>query len=260
MPSGDEVYLSVIIPAYNKESVIETALTKSVEFLSTREYKWELIVIDDASTDATNARIKHFLSQHPNMNIRLLVNERNRQKGGTLRRGITEAAGRYALLLDADYAYPINQVNNFLNYLEQGIPLVIGNRTNPATTYLVKPIRFPYIYQRYLLGRVFNVLVRLLLLGGIKDTQCGIKAVRRETAVALLEKMTISNFAFDVELLYVAQRNGAKIVQVPVTFDYIDEPSSVRLLQHSLMMFKGLLKIRLNGWLKRYLLDKERKN
>jgi dolichyl-phosphate beta-glucosyltransferase len=259
MPESSGVYLSVLVPAYNKEPVIETTLARSIDFLSTRNYKWEIIVIDDASSDATVARTKHFMAEHPDMNIKLLVNERNQQKGGALRRGITEAAGRFALFLDADYAYPINQVDNFLQNLENGAPLVIGNRTDPRTTYLVKPIRFPYIYQRYLLGRVFNLLVRLFLLGGIKDTQCGIKAMHTPTARALMGKMTISSFAFDVELLYIARKNGQKIIQVPVTYDYIDEPSSVHLLQHSAVMFQSLVQVRLNGWTKKYLLDTERK-
>jgi len=227
--------------------------------LSTRDYKWEIVVIDDASSDATVARIKHFLAEHPAVNIRLLLNERNRQKGGTIRRGIAEAAGKYTLFLDADYAYPINQVGNFLKQLEQGIPLVIGNRTDPATTYLVKPCWFPFIYLRHLLGRSFNLLVKALLLSGIQDTQCGIKAVHTATADALMDKMTISNFAFDVEFLYIARQNGQKITQVPVTYNYIDEPSSVRLLQHSLVMFKSLFQVKLNGWMKRYVLDSERK-
>jgi dolichyl-phosphate beta-glucosyltransferase len=253
MPADSEIYLSVIIPAYNKESVIEATLAHSTAFLSARDYKWEIIVIDDASTDATVSKIKHFLAEHPALNIRLLLNERNRQKGGTIRRGITEAAGKYALFLDADYAYPINQVGNFLKQLEQGAPLVIGNRTDPATTYLVKPIWFPFIYLRHLLGRSFNLMVRALLLSGIQDTQCGIKAVRTETARVLMEKMTVFNFAFDVELLYIARQNGQEITQVPVTYDFIDEPSSVRLFEHSLVMLKSLLQIRLNGWMRKYM-------
>ena len=201
-----------------------------------------------------------FIYRHNHLyNIKLLLNESNRQKGGTIRRGISEATGKYALFIDADYAYPVNQVNNFLIHLEQGASLVIGNRTDPATTYLVKPVRFPYIYQRYLLGRAFNLLVRFFLLGGIKDSQCGIKAVNTEKARAIMNKMNIFNFAFDVELLYIAKHNGEKMVQVQVTYDYIDKPSSVKLIRHSAVMFKSLLQVRLNGWMRKYVLDNERK-
>jgi dolichyl-phosphate beta-glucosyltransferase len=260
MPPRDETYLSVIIPAYNKESVIETALARSIAYLSTWDYNWEIVVVDDASTDATVARIRHFLAEHPEMNIRLLLNERNRQKGGAIRRGVTEAAGKYALFIDADYAYPVDQVDNFLEQLEQGFPLVIGNRTDPASTYLVKPCWFPFIYLRYLLGRSFNLLVRTMLLRGIQDTQCGIKAVQTSTARGFMEKMTVFNFAYDVELIYIFRQNGRQIAQVPVTYDYIDEPSSVKLLRHSIVMFRSLLRVRLNGWTGRYILDDERKH
>jgi len=260
MPASDEIYLSIIVPAYNEEAVIENALRRITEFLNSQGYDWEVIVVDDASIDSTVIRIEHFLAEHTDMNVKLLVHDWNQQKGAAIRRGIFEVKGKYVLSMDADYAYPVNQIGNFLNHLEQGIPVVIGNRADPATTFLVKPSRFPSIYQRYLLGRVFNLLVRFFLLHGIKDTQCGIKAMRTETARSLIEKMTITNFAFDVELLYIARQNGNEIIQIPVTYDYIDEPSSLRLFRDSLVMFKSLLQIRLNGWMKRYALNTERRN
>lgn len=255
MPKESDIYLSIVIPAYNKESVIEKTLTKVTEFLSVQDYEWEVIVVDDASTDSTMTEIKQFIAQHPDMMVKLLVNERNRQKGATVKRGILDAKGKYVVFIDADYAYPINQVDNFLNHLENGACIVVGNRVDASTTYLVKPSCLHSIYRRYLIGRVFNLLVRLLLLGNINDTQCGIKGFQTETARAILVKMRISNFAFDVEILYIAQQNGGTIVQIPVTYDYIDEPSSVQLIKQSLVMFKSLLQIRLNGWMKRYALD-----
>jgi dolichyl-phosphate beta-glucosyltransferase len=259
MPAADDTLLSVIVPSYNKESAIETTLTKSTEFLGTRNYKWEIIVVDDTSTDSTVPRINQFMATHPGLNIKLLLHKHNKQKGAAIRTGIAEAKGKYSLFLDADYAYPVDQVENFLNHLEQDIPLIIGNRTDPSTTFLVKPARFPYIYQRYLMGRAFNKLVKLFLLSGVSDTQCGLKAVHTDTAIAIMDKMTIFNFAFDVEFLYVARQNGIKVLQVPVTYDYIDEPSSVKLFRHSMVMFKSLVQIKLNSWTKKYRMDVERK-
>ena len=252
MPVENDIYLSIIIPAYNEELVIDKTLTKITDFLSRQDYRWEVIIVDDASTDATVEIIKQFISHHPDKGFSLLVNERNSQKGATIRRGILEAKGKYVLFLDADYAYPISQVDNFLNQLENGADIVTGNRTDPATTYLVRPSSFNYIYQRYLLSRAFNLLVRLLLVRDVRDTQCGIKAFQTKTVKAIMQKMKISNFAFDVELLYIAQQNGEKIVQIPVTFDYIDEPSSVHLFKHSLVMFKSLIQIKINGLMRRY--------
>lgn len=252
MPVTSDTYLSIVIPTYNKESVIEATLTKIVDFLQNQDYQWEVIVVDDASTDATVTKIKQLLSRLPHQQVTLLINERNRQKGATIRRGILEAKGKYAVFLDADYAYPIEQVRNFLDKLESGADVVIGNRTDPNTTFLVKPSCFHSIYQRHLLSRTFNLLVRLLLFGGINDTQCGIKGLLTEKARAILEKVTISHFAFDVEILYIARQNSARIVQIPVTYDYIDEPSSVRLFRDALVMFYSLIQIRINSWRGKY--------
>ena len=252
MPVENDIYLSIIIPAYNEELVIDKTLTRITDFLSRQDYRWEIVMVDDASTDSTVEIINQFISHHPDKRVSLLVNERNSQKGATIRRGILEAKGKYVLFTDADYAYPIDQIGNFLSRLESGADIVIGNRIDPDTTYLVKPSCFNYIYQRYLLSRVFNLLVRLLLVKGIQDTQCGIKAFNTRTARAILAKATISNFAFDVELLYIARQNGENITQIPVTYDYIDEPSSVHLFRHSLVMFKSLIRIKVNGWMKRY--------
>ena len=250
---GSDIHLSVVIPAYNKESVIEETLTNVTEFLSARGYQWEVIVVDDASADSTVENIKHVMNQC--QNIRLLINERNMKKGFTVKRGFLEAQGRYGLFLDADYAYPIDQVDNFLNALENGADIVIGNRMHPDTTFLVKPSALYYIYQRHLLSRVFNLIVKLLLLKGILDTQCGIKAFRLDTTRAIFERLTITSFAFDVELLVIAQQNRMRVMPVPVTYDYIDEPSSVQLFRNVFEMLKSLVQIRINGWMKRYIIN-----
>ncbi len=247
---SDAYYLSIVISAYNKELVIGTTLRKIIEFLNTQDYRSEIIVIDDASNDSTVEKIKQIINHH--QNIRLLVNNQNVKKGASVKRGILNAVGKYVVFLDADYAYPIDQVNNFLNQLENGADIVIGNRTDPDTTYLVKPSCLHYIYRRFLISRIFNLLVKLLLLKDIGDTQCGIKGFRTDSAKAIFEKMTITNFAFDVEILYIVRQNGEKIVQIPVTYDYIDEPSSVRLFKDAFAMLRSLIKIRINGWRGKY--------
>lgn len=256
----NELLLSLIIPAYNEESTIENTLSKTIEHLSARQYGWEVIVIDDASTDATVERVKLFISSHQGARVRLLINEHNRKKGAAIKRGILAAEGRYSIFMDADYAYPITQLNSFLEPLAGGADVVIGNRADPKTTYLVRPVFFSYIYQRYILSRVFNFMVRFFLIKGVRDTQCGLKGFDTVAAKTIINKITIFNFAFDVELLHIAQRNSMKIVQVPVTFNYIEEPSSVRLLKDSFTMLKSLFRIKFNGWMKRYTLNTERKN
>jgi dolichyl-phosphate beta-glucosyltransferase len=249
------ILLSLIIPAYNEESTIEHTLGETVKYLSARQYGWEIIVVDDASTDATVERVKLFISSHRGAKVNLIVNEHNSKKGASIKRGVLAAEGKYSVFMDADYAYPITQLSSFLEPLLNGADIVIGNRTDPGTTYIVRPVFFPLIYQRYVVSRIFNLLVRISLIKVLRDTQCGIKGFNTRRAREIMQKMTIFNFAFDVELLHIAQHNGLKIVQVPVTFDYIDEPSSVRLLKDSFIMLRSLFRIKINSLGTKYLID-----
>jgi dolichol-phosphate mannosyltransferase len=244
------ILVSVIITTYNKEKIIKNTLDKCVEYLEAQDYGWEIIVVDDASTDGTKVIVSECLNNYRG-NVRLLVNERNMKKGGAISSGLSIAQGEYSLLLDGDYAYPITQINGFIHGLKQ-CPIVIGNRTDKDTTYLVKPYQLSYIYQRYILGRIFNRIVKMLLLNGINDTQCGIKSIRTQVARDIMSKMTIFNFAFDVELLVIARKCDYKIFQIPVTYDYIDEPSSVNLFNSALVMFISLCKIWFNDMAGKY--------
>jgi dolichyl-phosphate beta-glucosyltransferase len=246
------ILLIIIIPAYNEASTIENTLVQTVNFLGAQQYEWEIIVIDDASTDATVERVSLFKTIHSGANIRLLCNDNNRKKGGSVQRGILAAEGKYCMFTDADYAYPITQLNSFLKPLEDGADVVIGNRTDPGTTYIVRPVFFSYIYQRYVLSRIYNTLVRLFLIKDVRDTQCGLKAFNTLAAKNIMKKITTLNFAFDVELLHIARSNGMTIVQVPVTFNYIEEPSSVRLIKDSLAMLRSLFRIKRNSYRKKY--------
>jgi dolichyl-phosphate beta-glucosyltransferase len=257
LPNQDknEILLSLIIPAYNEEATIENTLVKTIGFLDTQPYDWEIIVVDDASTDNTIQRVKRLMEVHNNSRIRLLANERNSKKGATIKRGVFAALGRYSAFMDADYAYPATQLNTLLEPLVDGADVVIGNRTDPKTTYIVRPKFFAMIYQRHIVSRIFNLLVRMFLIRGLRDTQCGIKSFSTAAARDIMQKMTVANFAFDVELLYIAQKNGMKIVQVPVTFDYIDEPSSVKLVEDSFIMLKSLFQIKLKGLKGSYKID-----
>jgi dolichyl-phosphate beta-glucosyltransferase len=250
--SKNELLLSLIIPAYNEESTIENTLLNIIKYLNTQTYGWEVIVVDDASTDNTVERVKLIMSQHPGAKVRLLKNERNSKKGAAVKHGILAAEGKFSIFMDADYAYPVTQINTFLEPLSNGSDVVIGNRSDPKTTYIVRPVFFSYIYQRYILSHIFNTMVRLFLIKGVRDTQCGLKGFSTSAAKIIMNKITTFNFAFDVELLYIAQSNAMNIIQVPVTFDYIEEPSSVRLFKDSLIMLKSLFQIKINGYKAKY--------
>ncbi|UCC39470.1 MAG: glycosyltransferase family 2 protein [Candidatus Aminicenantes bacterium] len=248
-----DIFLSVVIPAYNESRVIVNTLREISDYLNKQAYSYEIIVIDDASTDDTKQKVLDF--SRGNEKIKLLSNKHNEKKGASVKKGVLSAKGNYVTYLDADYAYPINQIDRFLNILEDATDIVIGNRIHPDTTYIVKPSWFNYIYRRFLMSRIFNMGVRSILLKDISDSQCGIKCFQTETAKSIFKKVTVSNFAFDVEVLYIAQKNGKKITQIPVIYNYIDEPSSVQLFKDTFRMLKSLIQIKLNGWRKKYTLD-----
>ena len=245
-----EIFLSVIIPAYNESSVIENTLRQITSHFESKTYAYEIIVVNDASTDDTEQKVLGFCKH--NEKVRLLSNKINVKKGASVKKGVLSARGKYVSFIDADYVYPIHQIDNFLNKLENGADIVIGNRMDPLTTFTVKPEMFHYVYRRFLVGRLFNFLVRLFIIDDINDTQCGIKCFRKDVAIPIFSKMNVSNFAFDIEFLHIAQKNRERIAQMPVLFNYVDEPSSVKLFKDSLRMMNSLMQIRINSWLGKY--------
>lgn len=246
-PSTEPVDLSVVIPVYNKEGVIANTLQQVCRYVSQSDLSMEVIVVDDASPDASGEIVQAFIDKDDSSRFILLTNETNRRKGGAVKRGVMAAKGWAIAFIDADYAYPVEQLDRFVAEISAEADVVLGNRIDPESRYLVRPTSLHYIYHRYLIGRTFNLLVRSLLVRGIADTQCGIKCFRAEAARDIFGSMTVTNFAFDVEVIYIALKRGYRIAQVPVTYDYIDEPSSVQLCQDSIRMLRALAGIWMNG-------------
>lgn len=238
------IRLSVVIPAYNEERVIGDTVSRVATYLAGTPDP-ELIVVDDGSRDRTREIVRGLAEQHPF--IRLLQNDRNRGKGYSIKHGIVASRGRYVLFTDADLVYPIEGVEPFICALEAGADVAIASRSHPGTLFALHPRHFSYIYQRYLVGRTYiNVVNRLLGLG-VTDTQAGFKCLRGEAARAIFRRTTLSDFAFDVEALFIAKQLGYRIVELPVYFLYLGEQSSVELLKDSVLMLIDLLKIRRNG-------------
>jgi len=200
-PSTEPVDLSVVIPVYNKEGVIADTLQQVCGYVSQSDLSIEVIVVDDASPDASGEIVQAFIDKDDSSRFTLLTNETNRRKGGAVQRGVMAAKGRAIAFIDADYAYPVEQLDHFVAEISAGADVVLGNRIDPESRYLVRPTSLHYIYHRYLIGRTFNLLVRSLLVRGIADTQCGIKCFRAEAAREIFGSMTVTNFAFDVEVV-----------------------------------------------------------
>ena len=227
-------FLSIIIPAYNEEVRIVETLEQTVAFLATREYSWEVLVADDGSTDATARLVEDFFQHHPKVRLLALA---HRGKGGAVKQGVLAATGSYRFICDADLSMPIEQVERFLPPAAPEVDIAIGSREMPDSRRIGEPAR------RHLMGRLYNLLIRWLAVGGIKDTQCGFKCFRGAIAEPLFKRQTLDGFAFDVELLYLARRSGLSLREVGIDWRYRGH-SKVRVLRDSLLMTWDLLKIR----------------
>jgi dolichyl-phosphate beta-glucosyltransferase len=228
--------LSIVVPAYNEQARIGLTLIRTLEYLRQRSKSYELIVVDDGSTDETCRVVTEVAAGDER--VRLLVQPQNRGKGAAVRRGVLEARGAYVLFMDADLATPIEEVETLLLYAHDGYDVVIGSRGLAASD-----IRRRQPRARELMGRVFNLIVRSALLGGFRDTQCGFKLFSRAAARDLFGRQTIDGFAFDVEVLLLAKQSGLRIREVPVVW-YHAPNSKVSPVADSAKMFGDLVRLR----------------
>ncbi|MFO0569573.1 MAG: dolichyl-phosphate beta-glucosyltransferase [Polyangiaceae bacterium] len=237
-PSG----LSVVVPMFNAERQIATSLAAIADYLAARPGTHEIVVVDDGSSDRSVelARAAHLPE---GVACEVLANAVNRGKGFSVRRGLAVARGRHVLFTDADLAYPVDNFDRVLEALEAHADVAIASRVHPESRYVTSPRFFRRIYTRHTLGRAFNGLTRLLLVPGVHDTQAGLKGFRRSALAALLPRLTLDRFSFDVELLVVARELGLALAEVPVTFEYRNEPSTLELGRDSARMLTDLLRV-----------------
>ncbi|MDA8173028.1 MAG: glycosyltransferase family 2 protein [Nitrospiraceae bacterium] len=233
--------ISVVIPAYNEEKRLLPTLEKVHAYLSGNYHDFELLVVDDGSADATVRVAGEFAANHDG--VRILRNERNMGKGAAIRRGVLASGGEMVLISDADLSTPIEELEKFMPYLEEGYHIVIGSRAMPGAD-----IRIRQPLHREVMGRVFNMFVQGLLVSGVKDTQCGFKLFKGPEAKMLFSRGIINGFSFDAEILFLAQKSGLRIKETPVIW-LNSAASTVRVASDPAKMFAQLLVIRLN-WLR----------
>ena len=229
-----EPFLSVIIPAFNEEARIGPVLGRVLEYLESQDYSWEVVVADDGSVDGTARLAEQAGAGRPNLRVLSLP---HRGKGWAVKNGMLAARGKHRLLCDADLPVPVEQMERLLPPASGDVDVAVGSRAAAGATRLGEPL------FRRLMGRVYNVLVRLLALPGLGDTQCGFKRFRGEAAAVLFQRQTLDGFAFDVEVLYLARRLGLTVREIPVDWRY-GERSKVRALTDPLRMAWDLLRVR----------------
>ncbi len=225
--------ISLVIPVYNEEDRIVSTLEKVWNYFTRNNYFFEILVVDDGSTDNTLEKLQIFSNQ-----IQLVSYKPNRGKGAAVRAGMLSSKGRYRFFSDADLSTPIYEIEKLLERLLAGADICIGSRAiDPSLIKKHQP------FYREFMGKTFNKFVQMLVLKGIEDTQCGFKGFTNTAADLVFTHSKINGFSFDVEILYLAQKAGLKIAQVPVEW-YNDSRTKVNPLKDSFNMFLELLKIR----------------
>lgn len=232
--------LSIVIPAFNEAGRLPSTLVRVGEFLTTATHLLpaEIVVADDGSRDGT-AEIAGGFDVPDRVALRVVRLPLNRGKGAAVRAGIAASRGSWVLISDADLATPIEEIGALL---ASGADVAVGSR---AVRRELIARRQPL--PRDLLGRLFNLALRLLGLTTLSDTQCGFKLLEGELARRLAGELRLAGFAFDIELLARAARAGARIVEVPVRWFHVDD-SRVRPIRHGLGMLLDALRVRLWLW------------
>jgi len=230
-------YLSIIIPAYNEIDRLPATVASIAAFLNSQDYQSEIVVVDNASTDDTFQVATSFSDKFANLKV---IREPQKGKGYAVRTGMLAASGDYCFMCDSDLSMPIEELPKFLPPLCTA-DIAIGSREAKGAVRINEP------WQRHLIGRVFNILIKLLVLPGISDTQCGFKCFTRKVVNNIFIKQRIGGWAFDVELLFLAKRIGYSMHEIPIRWYYVSE-SKVKPIRDSFRMLGELSLIRRNAF------------
>lgn len=233
----EKIHLSVVIPAYNEEKRISKTLLDIDQYLSGQDYSYEIIVVNDGSTDKTAQIVKKFTNLIKN--LKLIDNRQNHGKGWVTRQGMLEAQGEYRIYVDADNAISMDQIENFWPWLEHGYDLIIGSIEVEGAK-----VEEQAAFYRRLLGKWSKYLIRLLTIWEIHDTQRAFKLFPSKIAEDIFSRQTIERWGFDIEILVIAKKLGYKIKELPVT--WINPAESKVTLKSYWRTLKELLKIKWN--------------
>jgi len=242
--------LSIVIPAYNEEGNIKDGVLEAVSsYLNKQKYSWEVLIVDDASTDTTVQLSEAFVKKHAGFKV---LKEPHRGKGGTVIAGVLSAKGEIILFADMDQATPLNQVEKFFPKFRNGYDIVIGSRAGRKGAPILRKI----------MASGFVLLRTMILRLPYKDTQCGFKAIKKNTAKEIFKRMQIFNektkvdgaavtAGFDLELLYIARKLKLKVAEVPVIWHH-KGTERVSAIKDSWQGLRDMMRVRTNALLGRY--------
>jgi len=227
-------FLSLIIPAHNEAERLPASLESVNRYISSLPFETEVIVVENNSSDATAEITREWMKTMPQLRLISLAQP---GKGNAIRTGMLAAQGAFRFMADADFSMPVEEIGKFLPGGKPLASVAIASREAPGAKRIGEP------FYRHLIGRVYNFLVRLIVLPGLQDTQCGFKCFSAEAAQAIFPLQRLEGWSFDVEVLTIARQLGFEIAEVPITWHY-QSGSRMHLIQDSLQMAKDLFTIR----------------
>ena len=204
--------------------------------MNAQPFDYEIVVVNDGSIDSTEKLALEKADRFPN--IRLITYSPNQGKGFAVKKGMSGAKGEIRIMYDADGSTPIEMTDRLINAIKSGADVAIGSRTVSGA--VLSPPQPPL--RRYL-GRLFSLAVRIFVIPGISDTQCGFKAFRSKVAEEVFPRLTLSGFAFDVEALALSRKLGYRVVEVGIHWND-SEGTTVKAFSHGLRMFLDILRVR----------------
>ncbi len=237
-------FLTIVIPAYNEERRLPPSLRTVADYLRAQPWAAEVVVVENGSTDLTSEVVERFIRDEvrddDNFEVRLMHSAPG--KGAAVKVGMLAGRGDFLFICDADFSMPVTEIGKFLPpaQAEHGYDVAIASRELPGA------VRYNEPFYRHLMGRVFNMLVRVLAVSGIQDTQCGFKCFTREAAQTVFPLQKIDGWGFDVEVLYIARQRKLRLTEVPIDW-YYQTDSRVRPVHDTINMVRELLKIRRMG-------------
>lgn len=233
--------LSIIIPVYNESKRLYNIETV-YKYLNSKKYKPELIIVDDGSEDDTLTLLKKLRKKYP---FKIITYPKNRGKGYAIKTGILEATGKYRLFMDVDLSTPIEEYEKFKSFFDK-YDVMIGSRK----TKLSKLLKRQPILREYL-GKGFTFLSKQILGVEVTDFTCGFKIFSKEAAVKIFSKSVIERWGYDSEILFIANKEGFKVKEVPVEWSN-DQNTRVKFPQDIINSLQELVSIRVNNFIGKY--------
>ncbi|MDP8258357.1 MAG: glycosyltransferase family 2 protein [Candidatus Aadella gelida] len=248
----NNIFISIVVPAFNEAKRLPVFLDKLISYCASQNKRYEIIIVDDGSTDSTLEVVEDFKDRF--QDLYAVKIRKNRGKGYAIKRGFLKAQGDICVFLDADGSVTPDEIDKNLHYItEGGYDVFIGSRVlkNKEQVFEAK-------WYRKLMGRIFNLCIKIFLFKNIKDTQCGFKMFRSEVVRPLFKRVYLRGFGFDMEVLYLAFKMGYRVKEGAVSWHHVDG-SKINVISTSLSMFFNILQIKNRHYLKDYRSREENK-